>query len=791
MPRQVAIEYLFTQIPLEIVEAARFRKYVHISPGVSLPRSIAYQLSVGMNYLYFRPHNKALIEEAWRDFERRLRWRLYFTLIKRDDQRVYDPDYDVVTPEEEFREKKESPDVFPLYLELGLRRGRSYVYNSVRRIPDEVSEGTYKSLTPDTSAVRDYLVTNNLIVTGTDKNLGIAVSERTWIIERSWDILNSRADYEPISQRACKRILEEKEEKMIELSQLASFLDIALGDLSKFLRQHCGHSGHTTGLGYHVPNFYGIPKIHKQPVKFRPIIPCHSVIMNPAAKFISKMLKPIIQSAPAIIHGTKDLAIKLSKLHLQPGRKFYIVTGDVVAFYPNINLDLCLKIAEEFLGEYYIFGNYDWAALRAASRRSPQEQADRLMAVFKKALIVGNTKLVTQFQGKYFRQLRGLAMGVADSPDLANLYGLYFEKKCGILDNPLVPFYGRYIDDCLAIVYADSRQQALTILSSVQFDNCVIEWDATDAGAPFLDMFIYRDDLGKLQHKPYRKAQSHQERVPWVSHHPLDVKRGTFIGEMSRLATLSSLRTHYLDAVKGLVTLYILRGYPSGCIESWTRNNLHQRWDNRLSVHEKPQHGGVLVLKSEFNTAWNYFNAKELGETIIGYWTEWLERAARGEYNADFPSCSGEEYGVGENWSPAPIRDDPDRRVPDVRNTKIFSARWLVSRKRTNNLGDLTRLWKKLVLEKLERRIVAEVDVPVVDASGAAAGPAAGPSALDRQPENAPNMDGAEVRFIDAVGHYVAVPRGIEDTSDSDDELPLHVNRRRSPPVPGTWYGAT
>ena len=93
-----------------------------------------------------------------------------------------------------------------------------------------------------------------------------------------------------------------------------------------------------------VPRFYGIPKIHKQPVKFRPIIPCHSAVMNPAAKFVSKKLKPLIQAAPTIIHGTKDLAIKLSKLNLNPGKTWYIVTGDVVAFYPNIPLNKCLDI---------------------------------------------------------------------------------------------------------------------------------------------------------------------------------------------------------------------------------------------------------------------------------------------------------------------------------------------------------------------------------------------------------------------------------------------------------------
>ena len=92
------------------------------------------------------------------------------------------------------------------------------------------------------------------------------------------------------------------------------------------------------------PLFMVSLKIHKQPVKMRPIIPCHSAIMNPAAKYVSKQLKPLIEESPTIIHGSKDLAIKLSKLSLTPGKHWYIVTRDVVAFYPNIPLNKCLDI---------------------------------------------------------------------------------------------------------------------------------------------------------------------------------------------------------------------------------------------------------------------------------------------------------------------------------------------------------------------------------------------------------------------------------------------------------------
>jgi hypothetical protein len=66
-------------------------------------------------------------------------------------------------------------------------------------------------------------------------------------------------------------------------------------------------------------------------------------------------------------------------------------------------------------------------------------------------------------------------MGVADSPDLANLYGYYFEKRTNVLDHPDIFFYGRYINDCVAIVYAESEKQAVRTLSQlIQFDGCTI-----------------------------------------------------------------------------------------------------------------------------------------------------------------------------------------------------------------------------------------------------------------------------------------------------------------------------
>jgi hypothetical protein len=193
---------------------------------------------------------------------------------------------------------------------------------------------------------------------------------------------------------------------------------------------------------------------------------------------------------------------------------------------------------------------------------------------------------------------------------------------------------------------------------------------------------------------PYRKAGNHQERIPWISAHPLDVKRGTFLGEMSRLAVLSSTMETYLEALRDLISLYIHRGYPADLVHKWYNSNILKRWNEKLENRPVPT-ADTLVLKTEYNLAWNYFNAHQLGQTIFNYWSEWLRRADTGSHNLEYPA-------------PAQIRGT-SREVFDVRETNILNSRVILSRKRTRNFLDLTNLWKKSVLESLERDVLGEI----------------------------------------------------------------------------------
>jgi hypothetical protein len=394
------------------------------------------------------------------------------------------------------------------------------------------------------------------------------------------------------------------------------------------------------------------------------------------------------------------LAIKLSKIKLSTTRKYFLITGDVVAYYPSIPIEKCIDIVGAFYMDHYHNGV------------TPTEDIKLHEAhIFLRCLAVGNQELILRYEDKMYLQKRGLAMGVADSPDLANLFGWFFERKCKILDDPLVPFYGRYIDDVFAIVYAHSEEEALAHIENVKFDDCRIEWNVSDQFQVFLDMTLYIDEYNMLQHMPYRKTQSHQERIPWISHHPLDVKRGTFIGEMSRLATLSSTHSTYCNAIKGLAALYIARGYPSDHVYSWTKNNIQERWNKRLNDN-KGQRDQVLVLKSEFNTAWDYFNASELGKTILEYWRDWIQHAEENKYSIRFPQYTPDradlEDALPELCAEVTLSDGSTQPIPDIRKLDFLNRRMIVSRKRTRNLFDLTNLWKNIVLTNMEQQVLKD-----------------------------------------------------------------------------------
>jgi hypothetical protein len=369
-----------------------------------------------------------------------------------------------------------------------------------------------------------------------------------------------------------------------------------------------------------LPNFYVIPKIHKKPTGYRPIVPCHSVMQEPLAKLVSKNLKPVLNQFPTIIHGSKDLARRLAKIpKLQPNKTVFICTGDIVAYYPNLPKAEAIKVARK-----------EWLRHRRSVATVDDGWLTLLVTLALKLAV--NSPLYVKFDGKYFRQVKGIPMGQGCSPDLAQLYGAVAERDDPLISNliaePCTLFFGRFIDDVLFICYADDEAHALRMCRNIAYPGLDMDWSASEWSAPFLDMRIFVDRASRtVEHMPYRKPLNHHERIPWISSHPKDVKRGTFLGEMSRLATLSSSLGTYEEALCHLKTLYVARGYPEPLLNCWLRENKEKRWTTRLADPER-RIGNVFVLKSQFNPILDSFNVHDLFDVIRKEWIRCCENQA-------------------------------------------------------------------------------------------------------------------------------------------------------------------
>ena len=259
---------------------------------------------------------------------------------------------------------KRLPQTFILLILRGLSLGKRLVHSVISHRdqdltgPESLNSAdpaitkVQSALAPLVPLIRQFLYKNNYIVTGTDKNLGIAVSECEWYNTQCMKLLGSEADYCPILLHEVNFILHQQCESMELLAIQAKALS-GIWPGSKQLPGFFWSKVIETGKDHHIPCFHGIPKIHKTPTGMWPIVPCHSAIINPAAKFVSKILKPLIQRAETVLQSSCQFCIDLSKIMIPKGKTTWLVSGDVVAFYPNVPLDHALDIVSKAVRGYY------------------------------------------------------------------------------------------------------------------------------------------------------------------------------------------------------------------------------------------------------------------------------------------------------------------------------------------------------------------------------------------------------------------------------------------------------
>ena len=147
---------------------------------------------------------------------------------------------------------------------------------------------------------------------------------------------------------------------------------------------------------------YGLPKIHKTGTPLRPIISAVGTYNYKLAKYLDKILKPLVPNENYILKDTFDFVNKVSNIaHVE---NQHMVSFDVESLFTNIPT---LETIEIILN-------------RAFKHSEIFHQMNR--KTLKNLLIICTQKSHFQFNGNYYDQLDGVAMGSPLGPLFANLF---------------------------------------------------------------------------------------------------------------------------------------------------------------------------------------------------------------------------------------------------------------------------------------------------------------------------------------------------------------------------------
>ena len=423
----------------------------------------------------------------------------------------------------------------------------------------------------------------DFVIAKADKNLGPCLIERDAYIRFALnDHLNCRDTYRKLTyESACQHMYQLRKDVN---KFLYKHRDTLTPEAKKFIRKN------TKDCEDPFPKLYLLMKIHKNPLKTRPVVSCSGSLLHPLGVWLDTALQPIATSLPSFIASSYDLKEAINNLPPLP-QNAKLFTADAVSMYTNIDTYRALGSIRSFLHSKPEFISHPNDAI-----------CDAL------DLIMNNN--VFEFGDCYFHQKSGTAMGTPPACCYATIY--YAIKEQMLLEkyeNNLL-FYKRYIDDVFGIwVETNDSLSFEDFQRDLTFHQLKWEVNPLSNSVIFLDLEIYIKE-SKLLTKMYEKALNLYLYISPFSAHPNGVLAGLIIGNILRIHHLCSEHSVKLQYYNRFYHRLRARGYqPHQLDKLFTRGfklaavKPMPTTKNKALMREQQQHNSLLKNREPKDTA--------------------------------------------------------------------------------------------------------------------------------------------------------------------------------------------
>ena len=239
----------------------------------------------------------------------------------------------------------------------------------------------------------------------------------------------------------------------------------------------------------------------------RPIVSSRGSVTYGVAKELVKILKPLTGNTIHHVSNSKEFAEEIKKNKLDKGE--CIISYYVSAPFTSVTVKSAMKIIKDILEQD-----------KELNKRTSMS-INNILELLEFCLC--NTYFL--FQGQFYEQTKGAAMGSPVSPVVANLFIEYFEHRA--LTSAVNPprLWKRYVDDTFVILQQSQKEGFLQHINSVDASiKFTTEEPKDDGSMPFQDTLVTPKEDGTLTTCVYRKPTHTDLYLQCDSHHNLACK---------------------------------------------------------------------------------------------------------------------------------------------------------------------------------------------------------------------------------------------------------------------------
>jgi hypothetical protein len=546
------------------------QKLVHNLSGKVIPEGALNCLALGSKFIPVPRPKTDILPLSVKTFKRTIRLR---HLFKDDDNAI--PQYWI-------------PSLWnPPYLDQrrDIETMLSTLEHSIQ--PNEVK--TQPNInTRDIKAYSKLLNSKDILVILADKNLGYAVVTKSWYTTRCLDHLDSDS-YIKVT---------EQYHQGADGKTTIQLLVQTITDLVLDYKQHLDEDEIKWILQppkkqWEPMRFYITAKVHKKPVKGRPIVPSMTWMTFHLSQWIANQLNPLIPATQWVLKDSYDLLEALKQLNLtELPTTMRVASADVDALYPSMDINTGLQLVQQFIEEL------EW---HTRHRRQ----------FLIKAMEFVLTKGYITFQDEIYQQTNGAAMGSPMIPPYANIF-MYQLEKATVLKHTAsgsLILYKRFIDDVFIITKDSNITEIQGELNNLR-PFIKLTWTPPAKHCNFLDIIVsIKND--KLHTNIYQKQLNTYAYLPFHSYHTKAQKRGFIKGEAIRYARICTSEADF----KSMITLFTLRlqrrGYPLSLIKRALGEVQHKdKHKYNVNSSNKDKKAIPLLFKTEYNPAVSHSNIR-------------------------------------------------------------------------------------------------------------------------------------------------------------------------------------